>query len=124
MDSRDDFLAQITPLGIADRRFQLGFEDDVIFAGVNAFARDALFDARDLERSGAGRARAEDDPARQDCFESFLREFDRNEKVEPGLATAAVRRDEDLRSGDPPFADSMPPPVINRPAGQGFDQFY
>src|SRR5262249_28020598 len=50
MDSRDDFLAQITPLVIADRRFQLGFEDDVIFAGVNAFARDARFDARDLER--------------------------------------------------------------------------
>src|SRR5262245_4808191 len=64
MDSRDDLLAEITALGVADRRFQLGFEDDVIFASVNAFARDASFDARDLERLEASLARAEERPAR------------------------------------------------------------
>src|SRR5262249_2817086 len=121
MDSRDDFLTQVAPLRVTDRRLKLGFEDDVIF-GVDAFARDARFDAGDLERSGAGPARAEYDSARQNCFKRFPREFGRNEEVEASFAASAVRRYEDTRSRDLPLADLVLP-LVNRLAGQGFDQF-
>src|SRR5262245_50920427 len=63
MDSRDDFLAQVASLRVTDRRLQFGFEDDVIFAGVDALARDARLDARDFERFGTGPAGAEYDAA-------------------------------------------------------------
>src|SRR5262245_11494764 len=63
MDSRDDLLTQVAPLRVTDRRLQFGFEDDVIFAGVDALARDARLDARDLEGVGPGPTRAEYDAA-------------------------------------------------------------
>src|SRR5262245_66023583 len=63
MDSRDDLLTQVAPLRVTDRRLQFGFEDDVIFAGVDALARDARLDARNFERLGPGPAGAEYDAA-------------------------------------------------------------